>query len=132
MAVMGSVGLEAFGELTGGLWVVDFWTFLLQFLSKNVECFHWLATRKRGGAKNMGGPGSGRKPETLVPPHRAGRALLKFEALERRKLAVALEVDERTLRRWIAGVGAPNVNQALALEKIAKIPLDFWKKQKTT
>lgn len=62
----------------------------------------------------------------------AGRLLLDWAGERKpgalKALARDLDVNYRTLRRWIDGDGEPSITQALKLRRLARIPLQMWER----
>ena len=72
------------------------------------------------------------RPLSKTASTKAGKLLLDWanqhEPGALQVLAEELDINYRTLRRWISGNGEPSVTQAIAIKKLAKVPLKAWVK----
>ncbi|MHC4864597.1 MAG: helix-turn-helix domain-containing protein [Planctomycetota bacterium] len=72
------------------------------------------------------------RPLNPTAATQAGRALLDWanqhEPGALQALAEDLGINYRTLRRWISGEGEPSITQAIALKRLAKVPIKAWVK----
>jgi len=70
------------------------------------------------------------RPLSTTTTTKAGRLLLDWadqhEPGALQALAEDLGVNYRTLRRWISGEGEPSITQALAIKRLARVPLKAW------
>ena len=72
------------------------------------------------------------RPNTDKAAHRAGELILAWASRNPRpavalaELADELEVNARTLSRWIAGEQEPRISDAFELKRLIKVPLNAW------